>query len=193
MARKLNHTRVDSKKKAIASHRAEIEQRAEFTWRRFNFKKHRAVTMPELIFKDPEYFYWLAKRPDLVGHLEHQLNIVADRAAHIFPPDKAPDQFEFAIRLNRSGGLKKISVKRNLRPNSRQGTDLIRLKHLDLGIIDHFDNRQESGAILIAFLKASFFDDPDADLRARQCEAFFEEDAYFDLTCRERHCVLGCA
>ena len=144
------------------------------------------IQLPELIMKDPGYFYW-AYYSGAFGHanpwLDYQAWTIIQKAAHIRPPRPRPDSWEFAIQFDRTGrflDFQIIKKSEKLKPRAR----LLRVKHLDLSLVSLAD--EKACAKMAERIREEFF--PDRKLTHWDYQEFFDNERKFDLSCREQHC-----
>jgi hypothetical protein len=186
MAKRLNYSRL---KFAYAHDCVRWDEDAydQFTWLPISKgNRYPLLTFPELMVADPGYAWWtVAEAQDFfVGPRLLQAKMVCARAAHILPTDRSD---EFVLKCDKSGHLENISIQPLSDAAARKSSE-VRVPHLDLSMMSQLDdNKDWKGRRLLAqFVRQTFFDCPDR-IRPRQAQLFFETDANFDLTCRERH------
>jgi len=152
-------------------------------WLPVPFKKHKGKTLPQILFEDPSYVFWLVGQGYVYGRLLHQLNFVVERARHILPPREIPDEYQFGVEYNGEGWLERIRILEK----SRGAANLIVTPHLDLSLFCLFrlDEMREKDALL-HWLRAEFFD-CEGLISKVACEAFLNDDSNFGLTCRRMH------
>jgi hypothetical protein len=65
------------------------------------FKRYRGRTLPEIIFTDPDYFYWALEKLD--GKLALEAEEIASLASRIKIPGKSPERFVVEYRSEDDG------------------------------------------------------------------------------------------
>jgi len=153
------------------------------TWTRLNFGRHEGKTLPQVLFTDPDWFFWAYENGILTKVL----------------PEEAKELYRKArsIRVPQSGGEKKVIEYIIHQPTGRFGTIQLvpesRLDHeaasptLRSDVIDLSIPRQIAsydkfgGKTLILALKHILFGNGKYNMTKRRCEEFFENDENFSL------------
>jgi hypothetical protein len=144
-------------------------------WSAVPFGKYRGRTLPEIIVRDPDWFYWAV--PKLYGQLGDEAQALATKLQTIKIPKSAAHRWAVEYRYDcdqRFQGFK--FVKANSDYSCRWAC---RLPHLDLIWPlrqKRYDKR--AGSIAIRDFRRRFFGDH-RRLTKQLCEEFFSNDANF--------------
>jgi hypothetical protein len=158
-------------------------------WIPLNFGKHINKTLPQVVWSDPDWFFWayeegVLNRPPA---LQHQADDVYRRATSIRIPQTGTEELvaEYAACLSLGGPLGKyagVQVVPKSQPAHNGYTRTFRLPVFNLAvprIIHPYD--KSGGRQLVKSLKPYLFGDPERRLTRQVCEEFFENDDNFVL------------
>ena len=147
-------------------------------WTIVNFGKHKGKCLPQIIFKDADWFFHLYENDYFKGTQAHEANELYLRVRSIkVPPING----------------KKMLVEYFFHPNGKFGTMQLIPDGPDLGrlnvasSIDFYVPRTRSHLDKTGYknfvfaLKAILFRNPSLRMNRRACEAFFNDDENFDL------------
>ena len=157
-------------------------------WIPLDFGKHEGLTIPEIIFIDPGWFYWALFMKLFRGPFEYQAMVAAFRMSHMLPPREKPSEWRFLIKLKNNlfqdfSIVEKSNVKKSKNPN------LIWARHLDLSIVSkpRFDT-DWSRRMMMSRMQTEFFGKDADKLRGRDYIELLSRNEKFDLKCGQQHC-----
>jgi hypothetical protein len=202
MSQRLNHDKVNMQKRiarestlydydpARATSDDEDYHSGPEKWLPMRIGKHKGKTLPQIVFKDPSYVVWLYQNDVLLPeiykneyqyHIAHQLEVIHNRMTRIKPPTGC----KFAIVIDDASVFRKfIALRKGQSPKKplKSGWKIVqRLDLLDIGILSRFKNPKRGFERMCRCLTKYCFGDADAEIDAKACEKFIEDDAKFDL------------
>ena len=144
------------------------------SWSIVPFGKYKGKTLPEIIVRDLDWFFWAV--PNLYGRLAHEAQDLARKARAIKIPKKQGKKSAVEYRYefgNRFSGFAFVEPDSFL--NSRWAT---RLSYLDLSwpLRRKYDKR--AGRIMIRGFRIHYFGEHKR-LTKDRCEEFFSNDRNF--------------
>lgn len=143
-------------------------------WTTLNFGKHAGRTLPQVLLKDPNWFFWAVSK--LYGPLASEAAILAHRATHIRIPKRRPKKWQVEYRRDADGRFLGCQIVKVDSPV--HGSVFGRLPWFDLSYVrrgnihDIRDCRR-----LIQDFRQLYFDG--RNLTKRRCELFFENERHF--------------
>lgn len=152
------------------------------TWHAIGFGKHRDLTLPVLVSRVPSYFFWAFGSGAFRRNGVERFEEVCWKARHIRVP-AFPDGREAAVDYgfdSFSQTLGHVEVVPTAWPRHDGGTRTERRPWLDLSFAYDLNNRDKDGdALLLAVFRRDVLGVK--ALRADRAEAFFDDDANFDM------------
>jgi len=153
-------------------------------WSVLQFGKHAGKTLPQVLFSDPDWFFWAYERNlfSARGHSRDEVEAIYTKARAIRVPDS--DGGDLVVEYYGdpiSGKFAALEVvPREQGPEGNTG--FFRLNVFDLAAARHLMDYDKSGAkLLIRHLKEHLFGDPSYKMTKKRCEAFFDDDDNFDI------------
>lgn len=152
-------------------------------WTELGFGKHKGKTLPQVVFADPDWFFWAIEENVFKGSLTRESRRIHERARSIrIPPEKGDDLVaEYVIHspTMKFGGVKLVERDRAKHVGS---SPTFRLPCLDLGVVrDIAQYDKTGGKLLVKDLKHILFGTTKARLTRERCERFFDDDDKFVL------------
>ena len=152
-------------------------------WTRIHFGKYRGKNLPEIIFEDADYFFFLYENYFFHGDLEKEANYLYPRARSIMVPSKNGKkmlvQYIFYSKMN-SRRVKFYKMK--LIPDgSDRGRSNVS-QWIDFYVPrsgSHFDKTGYENFVM--GLKSILFNNPVLRMYHNACEEFFNDKNNFDL------------
>jgi hypothetical protein len=142
-------------------------------WSIVPFGKYSGKTFPEIIVRDPDWFFWVL--PKLYGKLGEEAQELARRARAIKPPRRGRSRLEVEYEFDMDRRFRGFQFVDADSPPSRSAT---RLPCLDLRwpIRKKYDKR--AGRIMLRDFRRRYFG-KHKRLTKERCEEFFSNDANF--------------
>jgi hypothetical protein len=151
-------------------------------WKPVSFGKHRGKTLPQILFKDPDWFFWALEEDVFRGkHPEREITDIAQKAQNIAPKEGTPESMLVQYTIHPI--VEKLADV-DLVPHSRpahEGSSPTQRKHcFDLSFGRELANYDKTGAdIIIRAIKFHYFGDCGYRMTKARCEAFFDEPSNF--------------
>jgi uncharacterized protein (DUF3820 family) len=146
-------------------------------WRPMPFGKYKDRTLPQVLFEEPDYLFWLLRKEFLKGALAMQAKELAKKAYRIRIPREPTEAFVVDYFFNSEGQFSCFSI---VPKDAYQSPRVVyRLKHIDFSIIQK--HKEYAKGQYKKFLKAFrrvFFGDKSARMTKNRCEAFFSGDNF---------------
>jgi len=170
-------------KKIITKYSAHSEDSEGKTcWTKLNFGKHRGRTLPQVLFNDPNYFFWLCQQRELCsGSLGREARELFRKARSIKVPGNGERVVEYYIHRP-TGKFARFELVPYSRPEHCGSSPTFRSPVIDLSVPRQYDDWDKLGyKNFLLHMKAYLFGDPYFRMTKRRCEEFFEEDSNFSL------------
>jgi hypothetical protein len=154
--------------------RTATKVKAKMRWTAVPFGKYAGKTLPEIIVRDPDWFFWAL--PKLYGKLGDQAQDLARKVRAIKIPKSQARKWRVEYRYEFDHRFRGFTFVKDSVPYRRWVT---RLAHLDLALPlrrKKYDKR--AGRIVVRDFRRYFFGERKR-LTKRRCEAFFSDDANF--------------
>jgi hypothetical protein len=155
-------------------------------WTPLRFGKHRGRTLPQVVFADPDYFFWGIEQGifNKDQALQAEAGLVNYRARHIKLPqgeDDAEMVAEYLIHPSAQKFADLQMVPRARSPHSG-GSPAFHLQHLDLSVPRQLSPYDKTGGEhLVRLVKLYLFGSSSVAMTRERCDRFFEDDDNFDL------------
>jgi len=158
-------------------------------WSVVRFGKHTGKTLPQIVFADPDWFFWahegdvLKKRQSAA--LAAEAEAIRKKAHAIRIPGKGPGQplrhAEYIFdRL--SGKFSQLRIVPASRSRHVAASKTVRLPVIDLGIVRANRPYDKLGnALLMADVKQILFCNRHWRMTRQRCEQFFDDPNHFEL------------
>lgn len=153
-------------------------------WTQVSFGKHEGATLPQIIFKDPDWFFWAMEKGALTkggGMLAAEAREVDRKARNIRIPNPTnePHVAEYVIHQP-TGKFGKLDIVPSAQPLHQGGSPAFRQDRIDMSVPRSVSNYDKTGfKILVADLKHHLFGSAKVRLTKARVEEFFENDANF--------------
>jgi len=148
-------------------------------------KKHKGKTLPQVLFNDPDWFFWAYEDEKLFNDSPPVLRREADmlyakaRSIRIPQAGSEPRLVEYAFYPGTQKFCGFEIVEEN-RPSHEGSTATHRSRHIDMSIPRRQADYDKLGCkILVDELKHLFFGDSGTRMTKQRCEAFFDDAANF--------------
>lgn len=157
-------------------------------WSPLRFGKHKGKTLPQVLFHDPEWFFWAYEDERLFKDSPPMLRREADtlyaRARSIRIPQNGSEtrvvEYEFYPGTEKFCGFEIVEESR---PRHEGSTGTSRSTHIDMSIPRRQADYDKLGfKLLVDELKQVFFGDSEWRMTKGRCEAFFDDAANFEQT-----------
>jgi uncharacterized protein (DUF3820 family) len=146
-------------------------------WRPMPFGKYEGRTLPQVLFKDPDYFFWLLRKGVLKGALAMQAKQLAKKACRIRIPREPAEAFAVDYFFNSEDQFSRFSV---VPKDAYQSPHVAcRLNHIDFSIIrNHKEYAKGEYKGFLRDFRRVFFRNESASMTKDRCEGFFDGDNF---------------
>ncbi len=155
-------------------------------WTPLSFGKHEGKTLPQVLFKDPDWFFWAYKNrkfDEYQNSLKNEVNKIHNRACNIRIPK--PDENNYEIehfidpRTYKYAYFKIVPADQGKHVGS---SHTIRSKVIDMSIPRLYVEKDKKGnKYLVDGIKLYFFGDESYKMTKKRCEEFFNDDSNFRI------------
>jgi len=156
-------------------------------WAQIDRGQYESLTIPELVFRDPGYFYWALSVSLFKGQLLLEAKVVECRLRHIKVPSSAPANSVFVIQL-RDGIFRDFTIRAKSLVKVKSRSELRIASHLDLSIVSlpNFNTDRARGKMLER-VKQHFFEKEAHKLGRKDFQEFVGNPDNFASGCRKTH------
>ena len=146
-------------------------------WRPMPFGKYEGRTLPQVLLKDPDYFFWLLREGALKGALAIQAKRLAKKACRIRIPREPAEAFVVDYFFNSENQFSCFSI---IPKDAYQSPHVVyRLNHIDFSIIrNHKEYAKGEYKRFLRDFRRVFFGDKSARMTKERCEEFFDGDNF---------------
>jgi hypothetical protein len=142
-------------------------------WSPLNFGRYRDKTLPQILFSDPDWFFWACEHDVFQSHPEYyrQASVLKAKATSIKIPQAGPEAQEVEYTFAPEGcvGFSLVSSSRAWH-------------HIDMSVPHRHANYDKlGGKLFLRSLKGYLFRNSRRRMTRARCEAFFNDDNNFLL------------
>jgi hypothetical protein len=154
------------------------------TWSILKFGKHKGRTLPQVLFQDPDWFFWAVENDKFLNEIQAaEARELYRKATAICIPQREKEDLvaEYYIH-SPTGKFAQLKLVPRSRPEHEGASESFRSDTINLLTprqIYPFDKRGSKK--LIGDLKYYFFGSSSYKMTKRRCEEFFEDDSNFVL------------
>jgi hypothetical protein len=155
-------------------------------WTTLNFGKHKGKSLPQVLFSDPDWFFWACNEGvfETRSLLRREAATLLSRATSIRIPKVLPGRnvVEYMLYPN-SGKFSGFEIVQKSLPAHDGSTQTLRSDHIDMSFPCRLANYDKLGcAILVRNLKFVYFGSESARMTRARCEAFFDDLSHFNCS-----------
>jgi hypothetical protein len=153
-------------------------------WTPLNFGKHNGKTLPQVVFADPDWFFWAHEKGvfENRGRLRREANEIYQRATSIKVPQEDDEEKWVAEYGMHKGRFCNVEVVPKSRERHHGSTTTFRRTVFDLSFPRQISSYDKGGCrLLVRSLKFYLFGDEHCRLTKQRCEEFFDDDSNFVL------------
>lgn len=161
-----------------------VLHRRDSMWTKLRFGKHDGKSLPQVLFTDPDWFFWAYEKRDVFRDADiDQAARLYKRARSIRIPDKHGKDLvvEYVIHpsTNKFGGMNVVPASQPLHEGA---SATFRKPVFDFGVISGIAKYDKlGGKIFLSSLKYYIFGNKSHVMNAKRCEDFFDDDTNFIL------------
>jgi hypothetical protein len=152
-------------------------------WSKLTFGKHLGKTLPQIIFTDPDWFFWAMDVDLFRGALKKEATILDAKARSIRIPNNEQGtlraQYFIHIPTWKFGSMEIVPA---TQPEHRGASPTFRNSVIDLSVAHSIASYDKLGSSnLILSVKHELFGTTKIRMTKKRCEDFFDDDANFVL------------
>ena len=147
------------------------------TWSQLKFGKHEGKSLPQIILRDPDWFFWAVGNGIFRAGIDDEAAEIARKSCHIKIPKPHPENWRIEYKFtydDKSAGFSIIDEKSAAYPseNSKIST------HLDLSLPRRMNKYDKFGnQLILKNFRDYYFDG--ASITKDRAERFFYDDRNF--------------
>jgi hypothetical protein len=164
---------------------------ASMAWSKVSFGKHAGKTLPQIVFADPDWFFWAVEQGSFDGQLKTEAEKLNTRACSIRIPTQDGKEFVADYFMHPpTGKLDSMVIVPASRPQDHRKHLILRKKVIDLGMAHVIRPYDKQGcANLITSAKQALLGKLGGltktgrlpRMSKKRCEAFFDDPKNFDV------------
>lgn len=158
-----------------------MKLRTKGIWSELDFGKHYGKSLPQILFIDPDYFFWACEKEYFHGMLKCEAKELNQKVRAIKIPKRYGKGIVVEYITHPSNGT---FAKFELLPRSQpEGSNMVLRKSvIDLSIPRRLGSYDKLGyKLFIRDLKFYLFESSSYKMTRKRCEKFFEDDNNFLL------------
>lgn len=149
------------------------------SWSELPFGKHVGLTLPQVLFFDPGWYFWAMSEKAFRGLLAYEAARLLPRATRIRIP-VAGMVVEYATHP--SGGLGSVNLVPESAEAGQGGSASYTRPYIDLSVPTQLSSFDKTGdKFMVDFLKITYFGSTSYKMTRERCAEFFEDPAHFLL------------
>ena len=152
-------------------------------WSIVKFGRHHGKTLPQIVFTDPDWFFWAVEQNIFEGPLRLEAVEIDARARAIrIPNNSTGDLVAEYIGHPPTGKFSHMEIVPKAQPKHEGYSATIRKPVIDLSMPRKFASYDKMGCKnLISSVKYALFGSSSARMNQKRCEAFFDDRTHFAL------------
>jgi hypothetical protein len=150
-------------------------------WSTVNFGKHSGKTLPQIVFGDPDWFFWAIEENVFKGPLSREARLINERARAILIPNGNAGDFlaEYFVHPP-TGKFAHMEIVPASRPQHEGPSPTFRKDVIDLSVPRQIAPYDKLGCkTLISSVKDVLFGSKSARMTPERCAAFFDDPTNF--------------
>jgi hypothetical protein len=150
-------------------------------WSILEFGKHAGKTLPQIVFSDPDYFFWAVEEGIFKGSLRREAAILDARAQSILIPNNNAGNLlaEYVVHPP-TQKFAHMEIVPASRPQHQGSSPTFQKNVIDLSVPRKIASYDKLGCRnLIASVKYALFGSKSARMSQKRCEAFFDDPTNF--------------
>lgn len=152
-------------------------------WSELEFGEHKGKSLPQVIFSDPDWFFWAYEEEIFKGALGEEAREIYLKATSIKIPQKGPETLvaEYGQPHSESR-IVDLEIVTQDQPHDSGSARTFRRNVIDLSVARGLEGFDKIGCrILIKQVKSYLFGSRNYTMTKKQCEDFFSDDANFEI------------
>ena len=148
-------------------------------WRPMPFGKYAGRTLPQILFKDADYFFWLLREGVLKGALATESEQLARKACRIRIPRQPAEAFVVDYFFEPGGQFVCFSIVPRDKERHLSSHEIHRANYLDFSCIRNRTQYAKREYVrFLRWFRNEFFGNESARMTKGRCERFFDGDNF---------------
>jgi len=152
-------------------------------WSILPFGKHKGKTLPQIVFTDPDWFFWAMEENVFKGPLKREAERIDARARAIRIPNNSAGNLEAEYLVHpptgKFGNMEIVPARRPLHEGS---SPAFRKDVIDLSVPRNIASYDKLGCrTLVSSAKSVLFGSTSTRMTKERCEAFFDNPVNFTV------------
>ena len=149
-------------------------------WSRLHFGKHKGKSLPQILFHDPDWFFWSHEQDNFDGALQVEAKELVVKAKNIKIP-KVDGEDTVAVYHTHRGKFATFELIPESRPTTSETA--FRKSVIDLSVPRRISSYDKLGCkLFLKQLKHYLFRNSSHHMTRKRCEEFFDDDSNFEPT-----------
>ena len=152
-------------------------------WTPLPFGKHKGKTFPQIIFSDPDWFFWAIEKKIFKGKFAEEATEISSKARKIRIPTKRGEDLvaEYLIHTP-TGKFGVMEIVPRSQPLHEGASPAYRLDVIDMSFPRQIAKYDKLGCnLLLSSVKFYLFGKPNYRMTRRVCDNYFDDDNNFLL------------
>lgn len=146
-------------------------------WTSFSTRKYQDITLPQLLFKDADYFFWAEDAGVFRSGLAEEVREIYSRATSIRIPARFPEHIAQYVIHRPTDTFQDLRL---IHKSDHQTQHAWYSDVIDFSVPHQMKRRDKLGnRNLVKNLKFYLFEDESIRLSKQRCESFFSDDSNF--------------
>jgi len=153
-------------------------------WSELSFGEHKGKSLPEVIFSDPDWFFWAYEQKMFKGAQQDEAREIYRKSTRIKIPQKGPETLvaEYA-KPHADSRMVDLEIVTQSQPQQPGGARTFRRNVIDLSVARELKGFDKIGCrILVKQVKSYLFGSRNYKMTKQLCEDFFDDDSNFELS-----------
>ena len=150
-------------------------------WSILRFSKHKGKTLPQILFSDPDWFFWAIEENVFKGQLKDEAERIDARARAIRIPNNTRGKLQAEYFVHRpTGKFGDMEIVPASRPLHQGSSPAFRKDVIDLSVPRNIARYDKLGCrTLLSSAKHVLFGSRSARMTKERCETFFDDPKNF--------------
>ena len=155
-------------------------------WTPLSFGKHMGKSIPQVMFADPGWFFYLYQKGAFDAWYSTESNAVYHRSRSIKVPQPVDtgDERKIVEHIFLWGTFRRVQLVPESEPQHHGAGTVVRKRVIDMSMPWSMNGGYDKlgGQLMISGLKGIIFGDPSYKMTKKRCEEFFNDHDNFDFS-----------
>jgi len=155
------------------------------SWSLVHFGKHKGKTLPQIVFSDPDWFFWAYENNvfESKGILYNEAQDIYNKACNIIIPEINGEKMiaEYVIHPS-TAKFAEMALVPSDRPKHNGSSPTYRKDTIDLSVPRQIAEYDKQGCkLMLSSVKFYLFGSENFKMTKKRCEEFFDDDDNFNI------------